>query len=82
MQRVNLVLFESDPCCGFNYKKNFINWGKTFETVYENILYPTEFPAQTQTQEIQSFVKAGVQAGKRIRGSGIRHSWGKIFSDP
>jgi hypothetical protein len=31
---------------------------------------------------IQTFVRNGVRAGKRIRGAGIRHSWGSIFSDP
>lgn len=72
----------------FDYKKNFKNWGETFETVYEDILYPSEIPAhpdsskRTQVGEIQKFVKNGVQNGKRIRGAGIRHSWGKIFSDP
>jgi hypothetical protein len=31
---------------------------------------------------IQSFVSEGVKQGKRIRGAGIRHSWGHVFSDP
>ncbi len=31
---------------------------------------------------IQTFISEGVRQGKRIRGAGIRHSWGKVFSDP
>jgi hypothetical protein len=79
-----VAIFYSDPCCNFNYKKNFINWGETFKTIYEDILYPSDVPARTgqQVAEIQKFVGNGVRAGKRIRGAGIRHSWGSIFSDP
>lgn len=32
--------------------------------------------------QLQQFVRDNVKEGKRIRGAGIRHSWGHIFSDP
>lgn len=84
LERVNFAIFYHDPCCGFDYKKNFVNWGKTFETEYQQILYPNEVAASTgkQVETVQNFVREGVKQGKRIRGAGIRHSWGKIFSDP
>lgn len=52
--------------------------------MYQQILYPSEEPAGTgkQVENVQRFVREGVKQGKRIRGAGIRHSWGKIFSDP
>jgi hypothetical protein len=30
LERVTVAIYNRDPCCGFNYKKNFINWAKTF----------------------------------------------------
>lgn len=49
----------------------------------DGILYPTEYSAYSglQVSYIQEFVKLGALEGKRIRGSGSRHSWSKIFSD-
>ena len=84
MERVNFAIFYHDPCCNFDPAKNFKNWGETFETIYDQILYPTDKKAISgqQISVIQDFVLNKVAQGKKIRGAGIRHSWGKVFADP
>jgi hypothetical protein len=77
IDRLELLLYPD------NKSKNFENWGGTVETQYEQILYPTDYSARRQISEIQKFVaRNSVELGKRTRGSGIRHSWGNVFSDP
>jgi hypothetical protein len=63
---------------------NFFNWADTLDIEYTNILYPTEYSPYNgeQISSIQQFVKVGAHEGKRVRGSGNRHSWSNIFADP
>jgi hypothetical protein len=49
---MNDAIFNHDPYYGFNYKKNFINWGKTVYTDYNQILYPSDIPAETGKQVV------------------------------
>lgn len=39
-------------------------------------------PGPQQVKLIQDFVISNSGKGLRTRGSGIRHSWGSVFSDP
>jgi hypothetical protein len=84
IENVSAAIFNHDPCFNFDYKKNFINWGDSIQTVYHQILYPSDISAATgqQVALVQQFVANAVKLNKRIRGAGTRHSWSNIFSDP
>lgn len=63
----------------------FENWGETVKNTYKQIYYPTTAVHASTGQQIpqlQQFVRDNVKDGKKIRGAGIRHSWGNVFADP